>query len=167
MITDTQLNFFSVFIFLGVVQGIILSWFFIIKGSRGRLANLFQGLLIFTLSCSMFEGIYPQGNFSWHHLWFIAYLFFIALFISPFLNYFRGKKFGRFASWFEEIAAKPLALNIVLIPILLSQIVLGQYFEVGTNALIDDWASMSFYLLFFLSGLVMLPSKKISEAIQS
>lgn len=32
----------------------------------------------------MFEGIYPEGNFSWHHLWFIAYLFVIALFISPF-----------------------------------------------------------------------------------
>ena len=34
----------------------------------------------------MFQGTYPEGNFSWHHLWFIAYLFVIALLISPFLN---------------------------------------------------------------------------------
>lgn len=115
----------------------------------------------------MFEGIYPEGNFSWHHLWFIVYLFFIALIICPFLNFFRGKVFGRFIRWFESVARKPLALNIVLIPILLSQIILRQYFEVGTNALFNDWASMSFYILFFLSGLVMLPSKKISEAIKS
>lgn len=115
----------------------------------------------------MFEGIYPEGNFSWHHLWFIAYLFFIALLISPILNYFRGKSFGRFITWFENIAVKPLALNLVLIPILLSQIILRPYFEVGTNALVNDWASMSFYILFFLAGFVMLPNKKISEAIMN
>ncbi len=37
----------------------------------------------------MFDGIYPEGNFSWHHLWFIVYLFIISLFISPFLRFFR------------------------------------------------------------------------------
>ncbi len=30
----------------------------------------------------MFDGIYPEGNFSWHHLWFILYLFVIALLVS-------------------------------------------------------------------------------------
>ena len=29
----------------------------------------------------MFDGVYPEGNFSWHHLWFILYLFTIALII--------------------------------------------------------------------------------------
>ncbi len=115
----------------------------------------------------MFEGIYPEGNFSWHHLWFIDYLFFIALVISPFFNFFRGRTFSRFNLWLEKIAVKPLAMNIVLIPILLSQLILRQYFEIGTNALYNDWASMSFYILFFLAGLVMLPNKKISEAIKT
>ena len=26
-----------------------------------------------------FEGIYPSGNFSWHHLWFLPYLFVYSL----------------------------------------------------------------------------------------
>ena len=43
----------------------------------------------------MFEGIYPEGNFSWHHLWFIAYLFVISLFISPFLNFLRGRRLSK------------------------------------------------------------------------
>ena len=55
----------------------------------------------------MFEGIYPEGNFSWHHLWFIAYLFVIALFISPFLGLLRSEKFAGFTSRLEGIVTKP------------------------------------------------------------
>lgn len=115
----------------------------------------------------MFEGVYPEGNFSWHHLWFILYLFFISLVITPFLKFFRGKKFRKFTTWFEGIASRPLGLNIVMLPIILSQVILRQYFETGTFAFYNDWASISFYILFFLAGLIMLPNKKISEAIQS
>ena len=99
----------------------------------------------------MFEGIYPDGNFSWHHLWFIAYLFVIALFISPFLGLLRSERFEGFTHWIEDIVTKPLALNIFIIPLLLSQILLRTYFEFGTNALVNDWASMTYYIIFFLA----------------
>ena len=114
----------------------------------------------------MFEGIYPEGNFSWHHLWFIAYLFVIALFISPFLGLLRSGKFVGFTRRLEGIVTKPLALNIFIIPILLSQIVLQNYFEFGTNALVNDWASMTFYIIFFMAGFILLPNKNIAEAIR-
>ena len=114
----------------------------------------------------MFEGIYPEGNFSWHHLWFIAYLFVIALFISPFLRLLRSEKFAGFTRWLMGIVTKPLALNIFIIPILLSQIVLRNYFEFGTNALVNDWASIAFYILFFLAGFILLPNNNIAEAIR-
>ena len=114
----------------------------------------------------MFEGIYPEGNFSWHHLWFIAYLFVIALLISPFLGFLRSEKFAGFTSRLEGIVTKPLALNIFIIPILLSQIVLRNYFEFGTNALVNDWASMTFYIIFFMAGFILLPNKNIAEAIR-
>jgi glucans biosynthesis protein C len=114
----------------------------------------------------MFEGIYPEGNFSWHHLWFIAYLFVIALFISPFLGLLRSGKFAEFTRILDGIVTKPFALNIFIIPILLSQIVLRNYFEFGTNALVNDWASMAFYIIFFLAGFILLPNKNIVEAIR-
>lgn len=69
MITDTHLKFISVFIFLGVIQGLILSWFFITKGTKGQLANLFQGLLIFTLACSMFEEFLNETGYIVQVLW--------------------------------------------------------------------------------------------------
>lgn len=114
----------------------------------------------------MFDGIYPDGNFSWHHLWFIAYLFIISLFISPFLSFLRSKKFERFTRWIEKIVTKPLALNIFLIPLLLSQVVLRPYFESGTNDLVNDWASMTYYIIFFMAGFILLPVRSITEAIR-
>ena len=114
----------------------------------------------------MFDGIYPDGNFSWHHLWFIAYLFVISLFISPFLNSLRGKRFQRFTARIEHIVIKPFALNIFIIPLLLSQILLRQFFETETNDLVNDWASFTYYIIFFLAGFILLPVRNITEAMR-
>jgi glucans biosynthesis protein C len=127
-------------------------------------ASSFSSLLDFYPH--LFEGFYPEGNFSWHHLWFIVYLFVIALLISPFLGMLRSARFARFTDRIEGIVTKPLALNILIIPLLLSQIVLRRYFEVNTNDLVHDWASMALYIIFFVSGFILLPNRKISEAIR-
>lgn len=114
----------------------------------------------------MFEGFYPTGNFSWHHLWFIAYLFFIALIISPFLNYFRSGQFDLFVGNVENIVSKKMGANIFLIPLVLSQIKLRQYFPDNTHDLIHDWAAISYYLIFFLSGYILLSNKKMVESMR-
>jgi AraC-like DNA-binding protein len=56
MRTDIHVGLVDVFIFLGIFQGIFLSWFFIIKGQYEKKANLYQGLLLLFLSLSIFEG---------------------------------------------------------------------------------------------------------------
>jgi AraC-like DNA-binding protein len=55
MRTDIHIGIFDVFIFLGVFQGLFLSWFFIKKSKENKKANLYQGLLLFFLSLGMFE----------------------------------------------------------------------------------------------------------------
>jgi peptidoglycan/LPS O-acetylase OafA/YrhL len=115
----------------------------------------------------MFEGIYPEGNFSWHHLWFIAYLFVIALIVSPFLNLLRSDRFRVLVVRAEGTLTKPFGLNLIIIPLLLSQIILRPFFETETNALVNDWASITYYIIFFLAGFILLPFKSISEAIGS
>ena len=114
----------------------------------------------------MFEGIYPTGNFSWHHLWFIAYLFFIALIISPFLNFFRSGQFDLFVGRIEKNVSRKLGANIFLIPLVLSQIKLREYFPENTHGFVDDWAAIVFYLIFFLSGYILLSNKKMVESIR-
>jgi len=114
----------------------------------------------------MFDGIYPSGNFSWHHLWFILYLFVISLFISPFLKLFRSDRYKRFSLWLERFAARPLSLNVVLLFLIGSQLLLRPYFPDSTKALVNDWAYMTLYIIFFLSGFMLLSSKKIIESIR-
>ena len=55
MRTDIHIGVFDVFIFLGVFQGLFLSWFFIKKGQKDKKANLYQGLLLLFLSLNIFE----------------------------------------------------------------------------------------------------------------
>ncbi len=112
----------------------------------------------------MFEGIYPEGNFSWHHLWFIAYLFVIALILSPFLNILRSSRFMAIVGNLEHILTRPFGLNIVIIPLFISQLILRNYFEQETHALVNDWATFTYYLIFFLAGFILLPVRSIAGA---
>jgi len=94
MITDTHLNLYSVFTFLGVFQGLILSWYFIKSGSAKNIANIYQGLLLLTLSLGIFEDflnetgyivqVLPISNFAEPFNFLYAPLFY--LFIKRSLN---------------------------------------------------------------------------------
>jgi len=55
MRTDIRIGIFDVIIFLGVFQGLLLSWFFIKNSGGNRKANLYQGLFLVTISLSIFE----------------------------------------------------------------------------------------------------------------
>jgi AraC-like DNA-binding protein len=55
MRTEIHVGIFDVFIFLGVFQGLLLSWFFIKNVQDSKKANLFQGLLLLFLSLAIFE----------------------------------------------------------------------------------------------------------------
>ncbi|MCU0410751.1 MAG: helix-turn-helix domain-containing protein [Bacteroidales bacterium] len=55
MRTEIQVSIFDVIIFLGVFQGLLLSWFFIRNADGNRRSNLFQGLLLLSLSVAIFE----------------------------------------------------------------------------------------------------------------
>ena len=63
MNTTIHIDFFSVFIFLGVFLGLILSIFFIFKPSSNTLANRFQGLLLMSLSLIFLEQVFNYTGF--------------------------------------------------------------------------------------------------------
>ena len=55
MRTDLHVGLFDVIIFLGVFQGLLLSFFFIKNSGGNRRSNLFQGLLLISFSLAIFE----------------------------------------------------------------------------------------------------------------
>lgn len=114
----------------------------------------------------MFDGgPYPVGNISWHHLWFILYLFIISLLIAPVLNYTKSGHYNMVRGRLIAIISKKMGLNWLLPIIILSQLILRQYFPNSTHALYNDWAYFTYYLLFFISGFMLFTSDKIINAL--
>jgi glucan biosynthesis protein C len=110
-------------------------------------------------------GPYPGGNISWHHLWFILYLFIISLLIAPFLNYTKSGHYNMVRGKVIGLVTKKMGLNWLFPIIILSQVLLRQYFPKSTHALYNDWAYFTYYLLFFLSGFMLFTSGKVISAL--
>ncbi len=55
MRTDIHIGIFDVIIFLGVFQGLLLSWFFIKNSGENKKSNLYQGLFLASLALAIFE----------------------------------------------------------------------------------------------------------------
>ena len=109
---------------------------------------------------------YPGGSFSWHHLWFILYLFLYSLIAIPFLKYLHSEKSLRFRERVYKILSRPVTiLFLPAIIILITQIILRPYFPEETHNLIHDWAYFTFYFLFFLFGMLCYSNPNLWESI--
>jgi peptidoglycan/LPS O-acetylase OafA/YrhL len=109
---------------------------------------------------------YPQGSFSWHHLWFIIYLFVFSLLAIPLLRFLRSHRSGKVKDTLLHLLGSPA--GILMIPsvfILITQIVLRPYFPEETHALVNDWAFFTFYFLFFVMGIICYSNPQLWQAI--
>lgn len=109
---------------------------------------------------------YPEGSFSWHHLWFIAYLFLFSLIALPFLLYLRSEKSTSFRRNVTRVLSSPA--GILFVPgliILGTQALLRPYFPDETHDLLHDWAFFTFYFLFFLFGMLCYSDKTLWQSI--
>ncbi len=96
------------------------------------------------------------GAFSWHHLWFVAYLFFYSLLSIPVFAWLKSTAGQRFTDWFGRLIARPGAVFWVgLVVMFVSQITLKPYFPDETHGLIDDWAYFVKNLLLFWFGYLL------------
>lgn len=120
-----------------------------------RLANgQFTGSFWQYYTTIAFQGIYPEGNVSWHHLWFLPYLFLFSLVLSPLLVHFK-KQPKKLQNWIKGIFQKPLGIYIFVIPLFLVEVLVEPFFDV-THALVDDWFNISFSILLFFYGFVLI-----------
>ena len=109
---------------------------------------------------------YPGGSFSYHHLWFILYLFFYSLMAIPFLIFLRSTKSDHFKQKTFKVLSSPAGiLFIPSILILATQILLRPYFPEETHAFINDWAYFTLYFSFFLFGMLCYSNRPLWELI--
>jgi AraC-like DNA-binding protein len=86
--TSTQIDILSVFIFLGVFLGLLLSFFFILKPSSNTAANRYQGLLLLSLSLCILEQFLNITGYIVHMLVLTNATEPLNLIIGPFLFLF-------------------------------------------------------------------------------
>ena len=101
-----------------------------------------------------FDGIYPEGNLSWHHLWFLPYLLLFSLLLSPLLVRIAGRP-GRFMAWMERLLQKPGNLYLLVVPLYLIEVFMEPFFPVN-HALVGDWFTLCFNGTLFFLGFVLI-----------
>ncbi|MEO1405243.1 MAG: acyltransferase family protein [Pseudomonadota bacterium] len=98
-------------------------------------------------------GVYPTGNLSWHHYWFIAYLFLFCLMTWPLFRNWLGTNASLLAKSTEWLVAGGRLYSVAVVIILL-EIVLRPIFP-GFHNLVTDWANFFHWLVIFIAGFAM------------
>lgn len=102
---------------------------------------------------------YPGGSLSWHHLWFILYLFLYSVVCLPIFLYFRKEKSSDLRDKIHSLFSKKFGPAIFLVPMILSQFMLRPFFPKETHDL-TDLAYFVHYLLYFISGYIIYSDKR-------
>lgn len=114
---------------------------------------------------NIFNGVpYPKGDTSWHHLWFILYLFIYNLIAAPFFAWIlsdRGKSWMRRFQWL----ASHKWIYVLILPGVIVYTSLSLRFP-QTNDFIHDWARLPYWFLFVVVGFVCIAHQPLAESLQ-
>ena len=102
-----------------------------------------------------FNGTYPEGNMSWHHLWFLPYLLLFSILFSPVFLYLRKNPNASFLKWVRKRVRSPWGIFIFIIPLYLTESLLEPFFP-STHALVGDWFNLVNYGLMFFFGFILI-----------
>lgn len=112
-----------------------------------------------------FDGVYPEGNFSYGHLWFLVYLFLLMTAALPALHFLRGRT-GR--AWLARTAtwcSGGVRILWLAVPLATTQLVLRVPFTQTTGAVVNDWATHAWFLLVFLFGFALMADERLLDAV--
>ncbi|RKG98749.1 acyltransferase, partial [Corallococcus sp. CA047B] len=93
---------------------------------------------------------YPAGSFSWHHLWFVAYLFIYCLLALPLFAALRTARGERWLARADVWLSRGWNVAWLVVPLALNRQLLRDWPE--THALLDDPRTFIHYGLLFLYG---------------
>lgn len=110
-----------------------------------------------------FNGVRPQGNFEWGHLWFLIYLFTFSLLALPLFLYLKTGG-QRWLSKLATLVDRPGVAFLLALPLAVVEGALRPRWP-GFQNLYDDWANFFLYLLYFIYGYVICSDTRFEQAI--
>ena len=126
-----------------------------------------DGFLTFFVRDTFTQGVYPAGNVTWIHLWFLPYLLLMTLALTPLMIWLRNagwlehRRFGRL-SMFRSVA---LLSSGVVLPILATSLLLIspnhiRVLALGPGGAPDDWVWFSIWSTYFFLGFIVAGFRK-------
>jgi hypothetical protein len=107
-----------------------------------------------------FTGVYPEGNFSWHHLWFLPYLLLFSLIFAPAFLYLCKHPATVFLRFLGKTVIRRFGLYVFILPLFVWELFLEPYFP-STHALFGDWYNLFHYATLFFSGFMLVSLKDV------
>lgn len=107
---------------------------------------------------------YPQGNLSWHHLWFIFYLLIYDIVFAPFFKWSMGEKGQRFLQAISFLG-KGKWIYLLMLPSALIYATLSLRFP-QTGDFIHDWCMVLYWLIFLLGGFLCIASPALMDSLE-
>jgi glucans biosynthesis protein C len=104
---------------------------------------------------SVFEFVpYPRGSFSWHHLWFIVYLWVFSVVGTPIFLALRSEGGRRFLQKFYQIYIHPIKIYWMMLPFMILFWTLDKI-SPTTHNLVHDWLNLFNSFLLVLLGYIL------------
>ncbi|MGH2667038.1 acyltransferase family protein [Flavobacterium sp.] len=107
-----------------------------------------------------FIGEYPVGNLSWHHLWFLPYLFLFCIVLLPVFMYLKKHPNHVLLRATAKMCQTKLGLYWFVLPLYLLEAFVEPFFDI-THALVGDWFAISNYMTLFFIGFLLISVKDV------
>ena len=109
-------------------------------------------------------GPYPEGNLSWQHLWFLAYLFLYSVAALPIFQWIKSASGTVRIRRLADFCEKRGAIFLLFIPLAIVQVTLGPFWP-QTHDVINDWMLHAYYLIIFIYGFMLMADDRFTEII--
>lgn len=112
-----------------------------------------------------FDGVYPKGNLSWHHLWFVAYVLVLTLVLLPVFLWARSDAGQAAVTKAGRTAARYGLHWAMILPLAASTLWLAPI-SWNINGLVGDWNGLVSYGALLLYGAFIFGSTDLLSALQ-
>jgi peptidoglycan/LPS O-acetylase OafA/YrhL len=128
-----------------------------------RFLGTFQGSFVDFYPAFFTSGVYPEGHLSWHHFWFLAYLFLFCVIGWLLFRYFKAPAGqAMIGTLTTQLSRGGRLWYLPIVVFALAEIPLRAVFP-GFRDLIHDWASFTHWFLIFVGGFIFASSNPLLD----
>jgi hypothetical protein len=108
---------------------------------------------------------YPKGDFSWHHLWFVAYLWVFSLLGTPLFVWLKSDNAQKIIKTVRNLFSNIWGVLLLSVIPMILYWTLREKWPV-TNNLISDWYNFTVSLTIFIYGYLIGTNQKIWDMME-